>query len=85
VVSAAITGVLTSPDKFNVPVPPGGMADAAGLGGNVRTGLEDTFYLPGGERAANHGQLFDALVKIVEEVGQKQASAKETREILGVK
>jgi 3-keto-5-aminohexanoate cleavage enzyme len=58
---------------------------AAELGGNVRTGLEDTFYLPDGERAENNGQLVDALVKIVEEVGRNVASASETREILGLK
>ena len=58
---------------------------AAELGGNVRTGLEDTFYLPDGERAQNNGQLVSALVKIVEEVGRNVASASETREILGLR
>jgi 3-keto-5-aminohexanoate cleavage enzyme len=58
---------------------------AAELGGNVRTGLEDTFYLPNGERAQNNGQLVDALVKIVKEVGRNVASASETREILGLR
>lgn len=57
---------------------------AAELGGNVRTGLEDTFYLPDGERAENNGQLVEALVKVVEEVGRNVASASETREILGL-
>jgi len=40
------------------------------LGGNVRTGLEDTFYLPGGERAKDNGQLVEALANIVREVGR---------------
>ena len=35
------------------------------LGGNLRTGLEDTFYLPDGNKAVNNGQLVDTLVKIV--------------------
>ena len=31
------------------------------LGGDVRTGLEDTFYLPSGQRATDNGQLVEAL------------------------
>ena len=55
------------------------------LGGNVRTGLEDTFYLPSGEKAQNNGQLVEALAKIVREVGREIASPSEAREILGLK
>jgi len=55
------------------------------LGGNVRTGLEDTFYLPNGEKAANNGQLVETLVKIVREVGREIAGPDEVREILGLK
>jgi uncharacterized protein (DUF849 family) len=58
---------------------------AAELGGNVRTGLEDTFYLPNGKRAQDNGQLVDALVKIVEEAGRDVASASETREIFDLR
>lgn len=54
------------------------------LGGNVRTGLEDTFYLPDGERATSNGQLVEALVNIVREVGREVASTSEARDILGV-
>ena len=54
------------------------------LGGNVRTGLEDTFYLPNGEKAANNGQLVEALAKIVREVGREIASPSETRAIFGL-
>lgn len=53
----------------------------AELGGNLRTGLEDTFYLPGGERATSNGQLIDALVKIAEDTGRVIASPAEAREI----
>jgi uncharacterized protein (DUF849 family) len=55
------------------------------LGGDVRTGLEDTFYLPSGERATDNGQLVEALVKIVHEVGKEPATISEAREILGIK
>ena len=55
------------------------------LGGNVRTGLEDTFYLPGGEKAGSNGPLVEALAKIVREVGREIAGPSEAREILGLK
>jgi uncharacterized protein (DUF849 family) len=54
------------------------------LGGDVRTGLEDTFYLPDGRRATDNGQLVEALVKIVREVGKEPATTAEAREILGI-
>jgi len=54
------------------------------LGGNVRTGLEDTFYLPDGKKAVENGQLVEALVKIVQKTGRKIASPSEAREILGI-
>ncbi|MEW6186349.1 MAG: 3-keto-5-aminohexanoate cleavage protein [Thermodesulfobacteriota bacterium] len=55
------------------------------LGGNVRTGLEDTFYLPNGERARNNGDLVKALADMVREVGRDIAGAEEARQILGIK
>jgi uncharacterized protein (DUF849 family) len=53
-------------------------------GGNVRTGLEDTFYLPNGEKAQSNGELVEALAKITREVGREIATADEAREILGI-
>lgn len=55
------------------------------LGGNVRTGLEDTFYLPNGDRASDNGQLVEALVKIVRETGKEPASPSEALDILNMK
>jgi len=55
------------------------------LDGNVRSGLEDTFYLPNGERAANNGVLIEALARIVREVGRDIATPAEAREILGLR
>ncbi|MBI5117772.1 3-keto-5-aminohexanoate cleavage protein [Candidatus Poribacteria bacterium] len=52
-------------------------------GGNVRTGLEDTFYLPSGEKARSNGELVEALAKITREVGREIATAEEARRILG--
>ena len=54
------------------------------LGGNVRTGLEDTFYLPNGDRATDNGQLVEALVKIVRDVGKEPATPDEACRILGI-
>jgi uncharacterized protein (DUF849 family) len=53
-------------------------------GGNVRTGLEDTFYLPNGEKAGSNGELVEALATITREVGRDIASAAEARQILGI-
>jgi len=39
----------------------------AELGGHVRTGLEDTFYLPDGKRAKTNEELIATLVKTVKE------------------
>lgn len=54
------------------------------LGGNMRSGLEDTFYLPGGEKAINNGVIIEALAKIAQEVGREIASPAETRSLLGL-
>jgi len=54
------------------------------LGGDVRTGLEDTFYLPNGDRANDNGRLVEALVQIAREVGREPASPAEARQMLGV-
>lgn len=53
----------------------------AELGGNLRTGVEDTFYLPNGERTSGNGQLIEALVNIAEEAGRSIASPQEARDL----
>ena len=54
----------------------------ADLGGMLRTGLEDTFYLPNGERAKGNGVLITELAKCAENAGRSIASPKEARELL---
>jgi uncharacterized protein (DUF849 family) len=56
----------------------------AELGGDVRTGLEDTFYLPDGEKATSNGQLVEALVRVIGEVGRRPATLAETRAAYGL-
>ncbi len=53
---------------------------SAELGGDVRTGLEDTFYLPDGTRATSNGQLVEELVKTIHAIGREVATVEETRE-----
>lgn len=57
---------------------------AAELGGDVRTGLEDTFYLPDGSRATSNGALVEALVRVVRDAGREPASVEETRAAYGL-
>ena len=56
----------------------------AELGGMLRTGLEDTFYLPGGERAAGNGALIEALAVCARRAGREVATPAEARERLGL-
>jgi len=57
----------------------------AELGGMLRTGVEDTFYLPNGEKTTGNGQLIDAIVKVAREVGREIASPAEARQLIGIK
>ena len=59
------------------------IAAALSLGGNVRAGLEDNFYLPNGEMARSNGDLIAQARKMVEDVGRRPASVAEARELLG--
>jgi 3-keto-5-aminohexanoate cleavage enzyme len=60
------------------------VAAAAALGGNVRVGLEDNFYLPDGQMARSNGDLIARARRIVEDVGRRVASVAEARELLAV-
>jgi uncharacterized protein (DUF849 family) len=56
----------------------------AELGGMLRTGLEDTFYLPSGERAKGNGALIAGLAACATRAGRSIASPQETRALLGL-
>nr|WP_295469525.1 3-keto-5-aminohexanoate cleavage protein [Mesorhizobium sp.] len=58
---------------------------AAELGGMLRTGLEDTFYLPDGTRATGNGQLIEALAECARNAGREVASPAEARAMLGLR
>jgi 3-keto-5-aminohexanoate cleavage enzyme len=57
----------------------------AELGGMLRSGLEDTFYLPDGSRAAGNGVLIEALARCARHAGREIASPGEARRMLGLK
>ena len=60
------------------------VAAAASLGGNVRVGLEDNFYVPSGDMAGSNGDLVEAAAQLVQLSGRTVASPSEARRILGL-
>ncbi len=54
------------------------------MGGNVRAGVEDNFYLPNGEMAKSNGELIAKARQMAEDVGRRVATVAEAREMLGV-
>ena len=57
---------------------------AAALGGNVRVGFEDNFYLPSGEMAGSNGDLVEAAASIVRLQGRVVAEPAEARRLLSL-
>jgi uncharacterized protein (DUF849 family) len=55
---------------------------ALSLGGDVRVGLEDNFYLPDGAMARSNGDLCKAAVDMVRLAGREVATVDETRALL---
>jgi uncharacterized protein (DUF849 family) len=58
------------------------VAAALALGGSVRVGLEDNFYLPGGEMARSNGDLVARARRMAEDAGRRVASVDEARGML---
>jgi uncharacterized protein (DUF849 family) len=56
---------------------------AADLGGMLRTGVEDTFYLPNGEKTTGNGPLIEALAQCARNAGREVATPAEARAMLG--
>jgi 3-keto-5-aminohexanoate cleavage enzyme len=57
---------------------------AAELGGHLRTGLEDTFYLPDGGKVGSNARLVETLVRYARDVGRSIASPAEARAVMGL-
>jgi 3-keto-5-aminohexanoate cleavage enzyme len=60
------------------------IAAALSLGGNIRVGLEDNFYLNGEVMAKSNGELVEKAVRMTEDIGRKVASIDEARKILNL-
>jgi 3-keto-5-aminohexanoate cleavage enzyme len=58
------------------------VAAALALGGSVRVGLEDNFYLPGGEMARSNGELVARARRMAEDAGRRVATVAEARAML---
>jgi 3-keto-5-aminohexanoate cleavage enzyme len=58
------------------------VAAALALGGNVRVGLEDNFYLQAGRMARNNAELVEKAVRMCRDQGREPVSPAETRQLL---
>lgn len=61
------------------------VAAAAAMGGNVRVGLEDNFYLSNGVMAASNGELVEKAVRMIRDQGREVATVAEARERLATR
>jgi 3-keto-5-aminohexanoate cleavage enzyme len=60
------------------------VAAALTLGGSVRVGLEDNFYLPDGTMARSNGDLIARARRLTEDCGRRPATVGEARALLGI-
>lgn len=61
------------------------VATALALGGNIRVGLEDNFYLSPGEMSQGNGPLVEKAVRMTRDIGREPATVEEARAILKVR
>jgi 3-keto-5-aminohexanoate cleavage enzyme len=60
------------------------VAAALTLGGSIRVGLEDNFYLPDGTMARSNGDLIAKAREMVKDCGRRPAGVEEARALLGI-
>jgi 3-keto-5-aminohexanoate cleavage enzyme len=60
------------------------VAAALTLGGSIRVGLEDNFYLPDGTMARSNGELIAKARQMTEDLGRRPATVAEARALLGI-
>jgi uncharacterized protein (DUF849 family) len=58
------------------------LAAALALGGSVRVGLEDNFYLPDGAMARSNGDLVERAARMARDAGRRVATVDEARAML---
>jgi uncharacterized protein (DUF849 family) len=60
------------------------VAAALSLGGDVRVGLEDNFYLPDGTMARSNGDLVARAAQMARDCGREPATVEQARVLLGL-
>jgi uncharacterized protein (DUF849 family) len=60
------------------------VAAALTLGGSIRVGVEDNFYLPDGTMARSNGDLIAKARQLTEDLGRRPATVQEARALLGI-
>ncbi len=60
------------------------LAAAAAMGGNVRVGLEDNFYVEPGQMARSNGDLVAKAARMLRDTGRSIATVDECRQRLGL-
>ena len=60
------------------------VATALVIGGNIRVGLEDNFYLPDGTMAGSNGDLVAKAAQMSRDVGREPATVEEARQMLSL-
>lgn len=58
------------------------LAAGIALGGNVRVGLEDNFYVSDGQMAKSNGELVEKAARMIRDQGREVATAEECRKRL---
>jgi uncharacterized protein (DUF849 family) len=61
------------------------VSTALALGGNIRVGLEDNFYLAPGQMAEGNGPLVEKAARMTRDIGREPATVEEARNILKVR
>jgi 3-keto-5-aminohexanoate cleavage enzyme len=61
------------------------VAAALTLGGSIRVGLEDNFYLPDGSMARSNGELIAKARQMTEDAGRRPATVQEACELLAIR
>jgi len=61
------------------------VATAIALGGNVRVGLEDNFYLAPGQMVSSNGELVEKAARMIRDQGREIATVDECRRRLGLR
>ncbi|HUZ86141.1 MAG TPA: 3-keto-5-aminohexanoate cleavage protein, partial [Candidatus Baltobacterales bacterium] len=60
------------------------LAAALTMGGNVRVGLEDNFYVEDGRMAKSNGDLVEKAARLARDLGRPVATAGDARDLLGL-